>query len=239
METLLDKSTIWPPAYELRLSKKARKVFLRISPKKGLEVVVPARQYQRLSIADLLIEKKAWIEKHLTTPQPMQAVTSLELRAINQTWQIEYQQTLSKQIRHIVRPGTNIHTLVLHGDTKDPAKIQSWLKAWLRQLAQQHLIPWLYALSVEHDLDYNKATVRAQQTLWGSCTSERNISLNYKLLFVPQDYAKHILLHELCHTKHLNHSKRFWNLLSKLDKNCLLHNKAMRAGDQYVPLFLN
>lgn len=238
METT-NKSS-WPPPYNLRLSKKAHHIHLKVIPNKGLEVVVPVRQQKRVVIADLLDEKKSWIKKHLATIKisPLEAISSITLQAINQNWQIEYQQTISKQIKAIVRPGeSNSHSLILCGDVQDIARTQTWLKKWLQQQAEEHLVPWLHALSIEHGLTFNKAQIRSQRTMWGSCTSSKNISLNYKLLFIPPNYAEHVMLHELCHTKHLNHSKRFWNLLSKIDRDCVTNNHAVREADQYVPAF--
>ncbi len=237
---ILNKSS-WPPAYSLRISKKARHVHIKVIPNKGIEIVVPVRQQKRIVIGDVLTEKKAWIEKHLAnlTISPIQTIDQISLQAINQIWNIEYQQTTTKKIQAIARPGDANHTIILHGDITDIPSLQLWLKTWLKNIAQEHLLPWLYALSVEHDLPFKKATIRSQQTLWGSCTAEKNISLNYKLLFVPPAHAEHIMLHELCHTKHLNHSKRFWNLLASLDSKSEEHNYALRKADQFVPLLLN
>jgi predicted metal-dependent hydrolase len=237
---ILNKSS-WPPEYSLRISKKARHVHIKVIPNKGIEVVVPVRQQKRVVIEDILSEKKTWIEKHLATLtiHPIETINQVSLRAINQIWNIEYQQTLTKHIQAIMRPSDTVHTVTLHGDIKNMERTQIWLKTWLKEIAQEHLLPWLYTLSIEHGLPFNKAAIRSQQTLWGSCTAEKNISLNYKLLFVPPAYAEHIMLHELCHTKHLNHSKRFWNLLSSLDDKCEEHNHALRKADQYVPLLFN
>lgn len=234
-------STTWPPAYNLRLSRKAKHAHLKMIPNQGLEVVIPVRLQKHIVIADLLTEKKAWIEKHLAnlTIQPLEALDTLHLQALNQTWHIEYQPTLAKNISCIVRPGIQQHTLVLYGNVNDVELTHRWLREWLKDIAREHLIPWLYALSVEHNLPYNKAAVRAQQTLWGSCTAEKNISLNYKLLFLPRQQAEHILLHELCHTKYLNHSKRFWALLAKVDPNAMANDRAVRAGDKFVPVCFN
>lgn len=233
--------TTWPPTYNLRLSRKARHAHLKVIPNQGLEVVIPVRLQKRIVIADLLAEKKSWIEKHLATLkiQPLEALHTLKLQAINQTWNIEYKQTVAKTIRSIVRPGDSDHSLILYGNTNDIILTHRWLQNWLKLVAREHLLPWLYALSVEHELPFNKASVRAQQTLWGSCTAEKNISLNYKLLFIPRLYAEHIMLHELCHTKHLNHSKRFWNLLAKVDPNSEFHNNAVREADKHVPICFN
>lgn len=240
METS-QKST-WPPTYNLRISKKARHVHLKIIQNQGLEIVVPERQRKWLNVDALLEDKKSWIEQHLATVKitAPQLITELSLNALGQTWRIDYKATDSKQIRYVIGPQQdNTHTLTLYGNITDIGKTHLWLQNWLKKIANQHLLPWLQTLSLRHNLPYNSASIRAQQTLWGSCNSNKNITLNMKLLFVPAAYAEHIMLHELCHTKHLNHSRKFWNLLANLDPNCDMHNQAMRKGDSYVPPIFN
>lgn len=229
-----DKS-IWPPAYNVRMSKKARHIHIKIIPNQGLEIVVPYRQRQTVDIEGLLKEKKSWIEKHLATLviQPPARIEILELNAIGQQWRIQYQSTNNNKIHGIIRPHGN--ELVLYGNVNTIALTHKWLKTWLKQMAQKYLLPWLTDLSMKHKLPYKNLIIRAQQTLWGSCTWQKNISLNYKLLFLPTNYVTHIMLHELCHTKILNHSPNFWHLLQSVDPDCLHHNKAIRSADQYIP----
>ena len=231
----------WPPAYNLRISKKAKHVRVKIYPHKGLEIVVPIRQQKKFVVADLLEEKREWIAKHLSNVkiQPPAYLTNLKLLAIGQEWQIEYKQSLSNQIRHSLRIGEKINVLTIYGNIQDIARTHTWLKTWLKKMAVKHLVPWLKELSIKHQLAFNQASIRGQKTLWGSCNAQKNICLNYKLLFVPPKHAEHIILHELCHTKHLNHSKRFWNLLVQLDPHAREHSKAIRYGDSYVPSCLN
>jgi len=126
----------WPPAYSLRISKTAKHVHLKIFPTRGLEIVVPIRQQKRFVVADLLAEKKNWIEKHLATVkiQPLTAITRLNLQAIQQVWHIEYQQTFSSQLRHSVCPGESFNTLTLYGDVQDIPRTHLWIKKWLKQI---------------------------------------------------------------------------------------------------------
>jgi metallopeptidase YgjP-like protein len=101
----------------------------------------------------------------------------------------------------------------MHGATDDAAACQTALKGWLTHKAEDHLIPWLKRVSDETGLSYSGVSIRQQQTRWGSCSSRRLISLNARLLFLPPDLVTYVLVHELCHTKHLNHSLRFWRLV--------------------------
>ena len=58
--------------------------------------------------------------------------------------------------------------------------------------------------------DIGEVRVRAGTTRWGSCSRNNNISINFKLLFLPQKYLEYVIVHELAHTKYRNHSTKFW-----------------------------
>ena len=61
--------------------------------------------------------------------------------------------------------------------------------------------------------DYNRVTVRAQRSRWGSCSSKRNLNFNWKLILAPPMCLDYVVLHELCHLTEFNHSRRFWQLV--------------------------
>jgi YgjP-like, metallopeptidase domain len=52
--------------------------------------------------------------------------------------------------------------------------------------------------------------VKSQRTRWASCSAKKNLSLNTKLLFLSPDLVRYVLIHELCHTVYMDHSKEFW-----------------------------
>ena len=59
-------------------------------------------------------------------------------------------------------------------------------------------------------VSYQKVTVKKQRTLWGSCSSKKNLNFNCLLALVPQEVFEYIMVHELCHLKEMNHSAQFW-----------------------------
>jgi predicted metal-dependent hydrolase len=85
--------------------------------------------------------------------------------------------------------------------------------------AKKILVARLNQLAEKHGFIYNRVFVRKQKTRWGSCSAKNNISLNAKLLLLPEKLMDFIILHELVHTRVKNHSKDFWAELLKIEPN--------------------
>lgn len=61
------------------------------------------------------------------------------------------------------------------------------------------------------DLEYSRVFVKDQRTLWGSCSGRRNLNFNWRLAAAPPEALDYVVIHELCHLREMNHSKRFWD----------------------------
>jgi transcription elongation factor GreA len=125
------------------------------------------------------------------------------------------------------------------GDIADVVACKFLLKKWLIKKAEKHLGSWLRQVSINIQLPYRTTTVRSQKTLWGSCSCDRNISLNYKLLFLEPNVVEYVLVHELCHTIHMNHSDKFWQLVRKFEPNYKLLDKSLKQAWQIIPAWLD
>ena len=77
---------------------------------------------------------------------------------------------------------------------------------------------------------YNRISIRNQKTCWGSCSRKGNLNFNYKIMFLPENVQDYIIVHELCHLKEFNHSKRFWGLVSLTAPNYLEIRKGLRKN---------
>jgi len=227
------------PPYTVRESTRARHVNLKISPDGELEVVIP-RGFNRKHIPGILQKKQGWIKRagkraaERRAHRAAQPVlpTEISFLAIGETWAVEYQSTASKRITVTEKSGQRI---VLSGAVTDVDLCQAALCKWAARKGQQVLEPWLRAVSVEENLPFDNVTIRGQKTRWGSCSSRETISLNYKLLFLPPEFVRYVLVHELCHTKELNHSAKFWRLVAQKEPDYKQIRKELRAAWRYLP----
>lgn len=100
------------------------------------------------------------------------------------------------------------------------AGLQEWLHKViveaLRRNAKIVLPPRLYMLSMKHGLPYEQLKINSSKGRWGSCSVKKHINISCYLMLLPSHLIDYVLLHELAHTKEMNHSEKFWALLDKL-----------------------
>jgi predicted metal-dependent hydrolase len=230
--------------YILRISEKARHVRFQVSVEKGLEVVVPKR-FSVARVPSLVEKNRQWIERAFQKTKAFQGLVGpirewrvpeeITFRALALTWEVV---SCHDEMKSVVVQETSRTVLLLRGGTEDAATCQTVLKRWLTGKAKEHLIPWLNRVSNETKLGYSSVAIRQQKTRWGSCSSRRLISLNARLLFLPPDLVTYVLVHELCHTKHLNHSLRFWRLVESYIPDYRQLDRRLRDGGRFVPEWL-
>jgi predicted metal-dependent hydrolase len=232
------------PEYSVRVSRRAKHVHLRFSMLKGLEVVVP-EGFDRRKIPSVVVEKRAWLERTRNRlieqrkdlpdghfdPIPGQVV----LRALEEHMEVVYRAAGRRRIRVDEVGGQ----LEVSGPVTDQEACVGALREWLRDKARTGLVPWLERTSRALGLPYERAVIRGQRTRWGSCSEKKIINLNYKLLFLPPQQVHYLFVHELCHTRHMNHSPRYWALVGcKLPDYARL-DAALREAWRYVPAWAN
>lgn len=93
-----------------------------------------------------------------------------------------------------------------------------------RNLVKNKLEKWNEELGYE----YKDVRIKQLKSRWGSCSSSKDLSFNYKILFLPEIMQDYIVVHELCHLKEMNHSKKFWSLVGSLLPNYLTIKEKIR-----------
>jgi predicted metal-dependent hydrolase len=109
-------------------------------------------------------------------------------------------------------------------------------KAAIRALkidAEKYLLPRVGLLANKHAFKYQSISIKKLHSRWGSCDTNKNISLSLYLVQLPQELIDYVILHELTHTQHMNHSNSFWNKMIELDPSTITHKKEIK---KYRPI---
>ena len=96
------------------------------------------------------------------------------------------------------------------------ADLRPLVEKHLRKMAARELPARLGELAAQHGFVVKRVTVRGQRTRWGSCSRRGTVSLNWRLVQTPASVRDYIILHELAHLRHMNHSDRFWREVERL-----------------------
>lgn len=230
----------WPPEYTIKRSKRARRMSIKIEDVHGLQIVLPMRMSEK-HVLPFIEHSREWIEKHLPialanphNEKIRELPDSLPLRAINEIWAVDYVKTAGP-VRIISRPHEE---LVVMGDIDNRADCREKICSWLRKQAKKTLVEQTREFAEQFNFTVNRISIRDQKTRWGSCCSNKNINLNYKLIFLPKKLVDYVIIHELCHTVHLDHSPRFWGLVERFIPDYKIYKKQAAQERCFLPLWL-
>jgi predicted metal-dependent hydrolase len=218
---------------QYRRNNRAKNISIRISADGGVRVTVPGRcGFHRAE--RFVMEKSNWIRQ--------KTLKIKRLKEKNLVWKagdvialrnrmISVLRGTEKKFRVIETEGGYEILLPAEYDPFEPGH-QAAMKELVARIglkeAKRQLPGILSALSEKHALPYGRLTVRRMRTRWGSCSSKNNISLNSGLIFLPGPLIEYVVLHELVHTIHKDHSPRFWNALEARLPGALESRRALR-----------
>ncbi|MCR5699839.1 MAG: M48 family metallopeptidase [Candidatus Saccharibacteria bacterium] len=113
---------------------------------------------------------------------------------------------------------------------KDPAsqRARDYQKKQLMKKAREYLPYRLEYWAKRYGYQYEKCRLSHANTRWGSCSSNRTISLNIGLMKVPEPLRDYVILHELAHLNHMDHSKAFWAEVASHDRNYKAHERKLK-----------
>ena len=236
-----DKLTDIDTTISIRVSNRSKHACLKVNAAGAVEVVVP-RGYNQSQIPAFIAQHQVWLNKtvarmkavrepHLDTLRP----AKIELAAVNEVWQVRYGLRSKPGLSEYRKPQNALELWLWAPD--ESVSIIPLLSKWLSKRAKATLRPWLDEVSVRTGLPYRKLSVRAQKTRWGSCSHQKHINLNRALMFLPEELVRYLMIHELSHTVHLNHSRAFWSLVGRWAPHYQRYEKQLNQYSAQIPLW--
>lgn len=110
--------------------------------------------------------------------------------------------------------------------------LTKWYRVQARRVFQERVNYYSSKLKVSP----NRIAIKDQKSRWGSCSSKGNINLNYRLIMAPIEIIDYVIVHELCHLVHLNHSKEFWALVKEISPNYLKYKEWLKNNGNMLNL---
>ena len=200
----------WP--FHIRRSLKARSMKIYLKTGEPIEVVYP-RWSNRQQALRFLQQNVSWIKRQTAYLQSLKNNNrasfpkSVYFPCLQKRWKVV---RLDNPFTNKPRCREQSGELVLMGS--EFVEERQWiglLKAWMKRIAIEYLEPRFVKLSMTNGFHFSRVQWRCQKTRWGSCSHLASISLNVKLLFLPSSLVEYVMLHELCHTRFLNHGSGF------------------------------
>lgn len=187
--------------YELKRSARARRIALRITGENRLTLVLPALCPESEGL-EFLEKQRGWIEKHIDKLTPKLKKYSYLGKPINLLHSFDDVAHISVKLEGDM--------LYIRSPFASMVKPDEIYMMFLRSKGKKYLEARCLQLAEQTGKKPVRVSIRGQVTRWGSCSRRGTISLNYKLMKLPPELIDYVIIHELCHLLHMNHSKVFW-----------------------------
>jgi len=217
--------------FAVRVSPRARRLTARVHVGGRVEIVVPVGVNAH-AVRDFVQRFTPWINRKVAAMRcfvaPSEPVPRLiEFAFTGERLVVEWQRGCAR------KPEQVGERLMVQEPDEISARIA--LRGWLKTAAAARLTPQLLQLAANLKYSVSRVAIRCQRTRWGSCSTRGTVSLNCSLVFLRPEVVHYLFVHELAHTKHMNHSPSFWRLVEKLEPNYRLLDRELLAGWRTVP----
>ena len=142
----------------------------------------------------------------------------------------------------MIEPASRPNTLVIYcADPAAPPRraVRALLREWVRGQAKAFFPDYIHALADELGIRRpSEIRIGFQRTVWGSRSGSGRISLSATLLFLPPHLLRHVAVHELCHTLHMNHGRHFHEALAQHDPLTEIHSADLKKAETFVPAWI-
>ncbi len=214
-----------PVAVRLRRSDRAKRLQIRIGHD-GAEIVLPKRAAVH-EAETFLRERSTWVLAKLSELRATRSAVHAEEQSLPDSavllageWlPLSINISQASQGQSAIRAGRRSKVslvddaIVLRTAGTDDTSPEDMLARWLRNRARREITQRVAIRSEEMGVQPGKLSIRDQRTRWASCSASGNLSFSWRLICAPPDVLDYIVVHELAHLAHMNHSKRFWRIV--------------------------
>ena len=207
----------------------ARNITMRVKPD-GLHLTVPPRSLLKKVLEVLQPYRKQLLEQlEQIAPKPV----DLSFRIHADCFHLSL---ASSKLKHFTIRREEEEMIIYCPENVDFKRedvqklVRSAILRAMKKAAETYLPPLLSMWAERLGLTYRKVRITGARSRWGSCSAARTISLSCYLMLLPAKLMDYVILHELAHTKEMNHGPRFWELLDGMTEGkALLLRKELRA----------
>lgn len=220
-------------SYSVRRSARAKNISIRVSPDRGLEVVMPGG-VKSYNIESCLKSREDWIIARLDQIKQLQDKKANSGRVLF----LGREYGLVHVIRHQAAAAVKILDDKLYITVSDhsPETLAEALERWYRAQAGIIFKERVRRINKEAGYTVNRIFIRGQRTRWGSCSRLGNLNFNWRLVMAPVEVIDYIVIHELSHLGEMNHSVNFWHLVEKLCPDYKKYRKWLRENGPLLTL---
>jgi len=205
-----------------------RSISIQISPKKWLIVRAPFSIPE--DIIHAFVDKKSdWINKHIHQQMRQDIWSEQNLYYLGKPHRYTYDASQKEPILH------TDGVFIFSQNTKCARKEWEEIKKWYGAQAKLHIRDRVHFFAKQYNFKYQNIKITSALTRWGSCSGNNNLNFPWRLLMVPTEVIDYVIVHELAHTVHKNHSPRFWWLVESIVPDWNIHRAHLKAeGYRYI-----
>ena len=218
----------------IRKSNRARRINIRIESSEKIILTLPRWASVQAGRA-FLFQQRKWLEKRIEKSPPVIDLTT-HLQTGGQVWISSHPRTLNLVgLDNMGRSNYEIcYDQITLNIPQNSSDTNEQVFSFLQNLAKENLTDRVFILSNKFGLEVKKVRVGNQKSRWGSCSSRGTISLNWRLLLLNYSLGQYVILHELAHLKHLNHSLAFWQYLESICPGARIQDRELRSEGKKI-----
>jgi predicted metal-dependent hydrolase len=208
--------------YTIRRHRRARSLKISVTSQ-GAVVVTAPHGIPEFLISQFVKHHQDWIQRtQAAQHQKPHPVTEDTVQLFGKKYELVLTTDIEKPLGVFVQGERVVVNQSRHVAARERAA-KTKLTSFLKRTAESYLRPRTHALAKTMNTTFGRLTLREQKTRWGSCSSQGNLNFNWRLVHYPPAIIDYVIIHELAHRHHMNHSTKFWEEVSKYDSEYRQH----------------